>query len=104
MDIKPHREALSSATEVASTLTIPKVTANDTGSYSCNVTSTVTTHIQQTQVKVYGESAQSGTAELSLLAKVAHTLMKIHLRLLFLGAPSVRAALRNSGVADIVAI
>uniref|UniRef100_H3CW91 Vascular endothelial growth factor receptor 3 n=1 Tax=Tetraodon nigroviridis TaxID=99883 RepID=H3CW91_TETNG len=53
VDVKPFREALFHATEVASILTIHKVTANDTGSYSCNVTSTDTTQVQQTQVKVY---------------------------------------------------
>ncbi|XP_034739086.1 vascular endothelial growth factor receptor 3 [Etheostoma cragini] len=50
---KPHREALSHATEAVSILTIPSVNVTDTGPYSCNVTSMDTRHIQKTQVIVY---------------------------------------------------
>lgn len=55
VETKPYRETLSHATEVASILTIHKVNVNDTGSYSCNVSSTDMTKTQQTQVLVYGE-------------------------------------------------
>uniref|UniRef100_A0A4W6DFR5 Vascular endothelial growth factor receptor 3 n=1 Tax=Lates calcarifer TaxID=8187 RepID=A0A4W6DFR5_LATCA len=53
VDTKPHREALSHATEAVSILTIHSVNVTDTGSYICNVTSTATTQIQQTQVIVH---------------------------------------------------
>ncbi|XP_049442052.1 vascular endothelial growth factor receptor 3 isoform X2 [Epinephelus fuscoguttatus] len=52
-DTKPHREALSHATEAVSILTIHSVNVTDTGPYSCNVTSMDTTQTQQTQVIVY---------------------------------------------------
>ncbi|XP_058505209.1 vascular endothelial growth factor receptor 3 isoform X1 [Solea solea] len=52
-DTKPHREALSHATEAVSVLTIHSVNVTDTGPYICNVTSTDTTHTQQTQVIVH---------------------------------------------------
>ncbi|KAM8910023.1 vascular endothelial growth factor receptor 3 isoform 2-T4 [Spinachia spinachia] len=52
-DTKPHREALSHATQAVSILTIHSVNVTDTGLYSCSVTSTDTTKTQQTQVKVY---------------------------------------------------
>uniref|UniRef100_A0A4W6DFU1 Vascular endothelial growth factor receptor 3 n=1 Tax=Lates calcarifer TaxID=8187 RepID=A0A4W6DFU1_LATCA len=55
VDTKPHREALSHATEAVSILTIHSVNVTDTGSYICNVTSTATTQIQQTQVIVHGK-------------------------------------------------
>lgn len=71
VEIKPYREALASATEVASILTIHKVNANDTGSYSCNVTSTDTTQIQQTQVKVHGEQQPRTEQQSGLLASAA---------------------------------
>ncbi|XP_078117021.1 vascular endothelial growth factor receptor 3 isoform X1 [Sander vitreus] len=50
---KPHREALSHATEAVSILTIHSVNVTDTGPYSCNVTSMDTRHTQQTHVIVY---------------------------------------------------
>ncbi|GLD62043.1 vascular endothelial growth factor receptor 3, partial [Lates japonicus] len=53
VDTKPHREALSHATEAVSILTIHSVNVTDTGPYICNVTSTATTQIQQTQVIVH---------------------------------------------------
>ncbi|XP_011609065.2 vascular endothelial growth factor receptor 3 isoform X1 [Takifugu rubripes] len=53
VEMKPYRETLSHATEVASILTIHKVNVSDTGSYSCNVSSTDMTKTQQTQVLVY---------------------------------------------------
>ncbi|XP_044060950.1 vascular endothelial growth factor receptor 3 [Siniperca chuatsi] len=53
VDTKPHREALSHATEAVSILTIHSVNVTDTGLYSCNVTSMDTTRTQQTQVIVY---------------------------------------------------
>uniref|UniRef100_A0A8C3A4X6 Vascular endothelial growth factor receptor 3 n=1 Tax=Cyclopterus lumpus TaxID=8103 RepID=A0A8C3A4X6_CYCLU len=52
-DTKPHREALSHATEAVRILTIHSVNVTDTGPYSCNVTSTDTTQTQHTQVIVY---------------------------------------------------
>nr|XP_033489350.1 vascular endothelial growth factor receptor 3 isoform X2 [Epinephelus lanceolatus] len=52
-DTKPHREALSHATEAVSILTIHSVNVTDTGLYSCNVTSMDTTQTQQTEVIVY---------------------------------------------------
>ncbi|KAA8589084.1 hypothetical protein FQN60_010429, partial [Etheostoma spectabile] len=50
---KPHREALSHATEAVSILTISSVNVTDTGPYSCNVTSMDTRHTQKTHVIVY---------------------------------------------------
>ncbi|XP_059201767.1 vascular endothelial growth factor receptor 3 [Centropristis striata] len=50
---KPHREALSRATEAVSILTIHSVNVSDTGVYSCNVTTMDTTQTKQTQVTVY---------------------------------------------------
>lgn len=55
VETKPYREALSHATEAVSILTIHRVNVNDTGPYSCNVTSIDTTQTQQTQVIVYGK-------------------------------------------------
>lgn len=55
VETKPHREALSHATEAVSVLTIQSVNVTDTGPYVCNVTSTDTTLTQQTQVIVHGE-------------------------------------------------
>ncbi|TNN22339.1 Vascular endothelial growth factor receptor 3 [Liparis tanakae] len=54
-DAKPHRQALSHATEAASVLTVHGVNVTDAGRYSCNVTSTGATRAQHTQVLVYGE-------------------------------------------------
>ncbi|XP_016895031.1 vascular endothelial growth factor receptor 3 [Cynoglossus semilaevis] len=53
VETKPHREALSHATEAVSVLTIQSVNVTDTGPYVCNVTSTDTTLTQQTQVIVH---------------------------------------------------
>ncbi|KAM3612751.1 uncharacterized protein V6R79_013889 [Siganus canaliculatus] len=50
---KPHREALSHATEAVSILTIRSVSVTDTGPYTCNVTTITSTQTQQTQVLVY---------------------------------------------------
>lgn len=61
VDLKPHREILSQATEAASILTIHRVNVTDSGRYSCNVTSIDTTQSQQTRVIVYGEQ-RNGTA------------------------------------------
>ncbi len=55
VDVKPHREALSQATEVGSILTIHSVNVSDTGPYSCNITIMDITHTQQTQIMVYGK-------------------------------------------------
>lgn len=52
-NIKPHREALSHATEAASILTIPTVNVTDTGAYTCNVTSMDFSHQQQMHVIVH---------------------------------------------------
>lgn len=70
VDTKPYREALSYATEVSSILTIHKVNVNDTGSYSCNVSSTDMTEVQRTRVTVYGEW-QPGTGRQSRLLVVS---------------------------------
>ncbi|XP_054452941.1 vascular endothelial growth factor receptor 3 [Anoplopoma fimbria] len=53
MDEMPHREPKFHATEAFSILTIHNVNVTDTGPYSCNITSTDTTHTLQTQVIVY---------------------------------------------------
>uniref|UniRef100_A0A3B4AE65 Vascular endothelial growth factor receptor 3 n=1 Tax=Periophthalmus magnuspinnatus TaxID=409849 RepID=A0A3B4AE65_9GOBI len=53
VSIQPYREALSHATEAASILTIPSVNVTDTGAYSCNVTSTGSTHTQLMHVTVH---------------------------------------------------
>ncbi|XP_022607431.1 vascular endothelial growth factor receptor 3 [Seriola dumerili] len=53
VDTKPHREALSHATEAVSILTIHSVNVTDSGTYYCNVTSTDRTQTQQTQVIVH---------------------------------------------------
>ncbi|XP_023257900.1 vascular endothelial growth factor receptor 3 [Seriola lalandi dorsalis] len=53
VDTKPHREALSHATEAVSILTIHSVNVTDSGTYYCNVTSTDRTQTQQTQVTVH---------------------------------------------------
>ncbi|XP_070692558.1 vascular endothelial growth factor receptor 3 [Pempheris klunzingeri] len=50
---KPYREALSRATEAVSILTILSVNVTDSGTYSCNVTSSEATYTQQTQVTVH---------------------------------------------------
>ncbi|XP_072294039.1 vascular endothelial growth factor receptor 3 isoform X2 [Eucyclogobius newberryi] len=53
VNIQPHREALSHATEAASILTIPSVSANDTGAYVCNVTTMESTETQIMHVTVH---------------------------------------------------
>uniref|UniRef100_A0A665UUX5 Vascular endothelial growth factor receptor 3 n=1 Tax=Echeneis naucrates TaxID=173247 RepID=A0A665UUX5_ECHNA len=53
VEIKPHREPLSHATEVVSILTIHTVNVTDSGPYFCNVTSMDRTQTQQTQVIVH---------------------------------------------------
>ncbi|XP_074504407.1 vascular endothelial growth factor receptor 3 [Sebastes fasciatus] len=52
-DTKAHRDPQSHATAAVSILTIHSVNVTDTGPYSCNVTTTDTTQIVQTQVIVY---------------------------------------------------
>ncbi|XP_047440704.1 vascular endothelial growth factor receptor 3 isoform X2 [Mugil cephalus] len=53
VETKPHREALSHATEAVNTLTIHSVNVTDSGPYICSVTSTEATQTQQTQVTVH---------------------------------------------------
>ncbi|XP_017282147.3 vascular endothelial growth factor receptor 3 isoform X2 [Kryptolebias marmoratus] len=53
VESKPHREALSHATEAVRILTIYNVNVTDTGLYICNVTSMDSTETLQTQVTVH---------------------------------------------------
>ncbi|KAG7241877.1 hypothetical protein INR49_024847 [Caranx melampygus] len=53
VDTRPHREALSHATEAVSILTIRSINVTDSGPYFCNVTSTDGTVTRQTQVIVH---------------------------------------------------
>ncbi|XP_056295178.1 vascular endothelial growth factor receptor 3 isoform X2 [Pseudoliparis swirei] len=91
-DAKPHREALSHATEAVSVLTIHSVNVTDAGPYSCNVTSTGATRAQHTQVLVYDKpfirlSPRSGAV---VEVTAGHKSFKLHVNVSAFPAPEAQ--------------